>query len=64
MAEVDAEGLHIFDVASEKITAELGVPRDLESACRRTQHYYGEDEVVFIPASGRFYVGFSCFPDA
>ncbi|WAS95578.1 hypothetical protein [Nannocystis punicea] len=53
-----------FDVAARKIARELEIPRDLEPECKRTRHYYGEDEMYFVPATGRFYVGFSCFPDA
>ncbi|WP_434419538.1 hypothetical protein [Nannocystis pusilla] len=53
-----------YDPAARKIVRELEIPRDLEPECRRTRHYYGEEEVYFLPDAGRFYVGFACFPDA
>lgn len=54
----------LYDPATQALTVELEIPRPLEPECRRTHHFYGEDEVAFVPASSRFYVGFSCIPDA
>ncbi|MDC0721260.1 hypothetical protein [Nannocystis bainbridge] len=53
-----------FEVATGKLLREFALPRDLEPECRRSHHYYGEDQAHFDMATGRFYVGFSCFPDA
>ena len=51
-----------FDLATKKITSEMAVPRELEPECRRGGGTYGTGDAVFIPASGRFYVGFGCIP--
>ena len=50
----------IFDLATQKITGEIAIPRELEPECRRSHNTYGTGDAVFIPALGRFYVGFGC----
>ncbi|SFF31393.1 hypothetical protein SAMN02745121_08094 [Nannocystis exedens] len=53
-----------FDPSARKLLRKLEIPRDLEPECRRTHHYYDEEAVYFVSAAGRFYVSFSCYPDA
>jgi hypothetical protein len=53
-----------YDVVAEKIVTEREIPRELAAECRREHHYYDDAQAYYLPATGRFYVGFSCFPDA
>jgi hypothetical protein len=58
----EAKAVALFDAATQKVTVQIAVPRDLEAECKRSRNTYSEDSAVFV--AGRFYVGFSCSPDA
>lgn len=52
-----------FDLTTQKLVADIALPRELAPECRRNKHTLHEESVVTVPQQGRVYVEFSCHPD-
>jgi hypothetical protein len=52
-----------FDPGTQKLVADIPLPRDLEPECRRSKHALSEQGLVALPQQGRIYVEYSCYPE-
>jgi len=52
-----------FDLATQKLVADIALPRGLAPECRRSKNSLHEQAVVALPQQGRIYVEYSCHPD-